>query len=46
MEFDVYNVGAALGEVSDLAREVEDLGFSGMWFTESKSRSTWPGSTA
>jgi probable F420-dependent oxidoreductase len=36
MEFDVYNLGAALGEVSDLAREVEDLGFSGMWFTESK----------
>jgi probable F420-dependent oxidoreductase len=36
MEFDVYNFGSPLGEVSELAREVEDLGFSGMWFTESK----------
>jgi alkanesulfonate monooxygenase SsuD/methylene tetrahydromethanopterin reductase-like flavin-dependent oxidoreductase (luciferase family) len=36
MDFDVYNFGSPLGEVSELAREVEDLGFSGMWFTEAK----------
>jgi probable F420-dependent oxidoreductase len=36
MEFDVYNLSSALGEVADLAREVEELGFSGIWFTESK----------
>lgn len=34
MEFDVVSPGLALRDVSALAREVEELGFSGMWFPE------------
>lgn len=34
MDFDVVSPGLALGDVAVLAREVEDLGFSGLWFPE------------
>jgi probable F420-dependent oxidoreductase len=36
MEFDVYSFGQPLERVGALAREAEELGFSAMWFTESK----------
>src|SRR4051794_36054028 len=36
MEFDVYNFGMPLRDVGALAVEAEELGFSGMWFTESR----------
>lgn len=34
MEFDVVSPGLPLREVAELAREVEELGFSGLWFPE------------
>src|SRR3954447_6309739 len=37
MEFDIYNFGMPLREVGPLAIEAEALGFSGMWFTESRN---------
>ena len=36
MEFDVYSFGQPLERIGALAREAEELGFSAMWFTESK----------
>lgn len=34
MEFDVVSPGLAVRDVPPLAREVEELGFSGLWFPE------------
>ena len=36
MEFDVYGASLPLEEAALVARTVEELGFSGLWFTESK----------
>jgi probable F420-dependent oxidoreductase len=36
VEFDIYSFGQPLDRVGDLARDAEQLGFSAMWFTESK----------
>jgi probable F420-dependent oxidoreductase len=36
VEFDVYSFGQPLDSIGALARDAEDLGFSAMWFTESK----------
>jgi probable F420-dependent oxidoreductase len=36
MEFDLYSFGAPLHEVTAYARHAEALGFSGLWFSESK----------
>ena len=36
MDIDVYSFGAPLRSVEAMAREVESLGFSGLWFSESK----------
>ena len=36
MDIDVYSFGPPLGSVEAMAREVESLGFSGLWFSESK----------
>jgi probable F420-dependent oxidoreductase len=36
VEFDIYSFGMPLERIGALAREAEDLGFSAMWFTESK----------
>ena len=36
MEFDAYGASLPLEDVARVARAVEDLGFSGLWFTESK----------
>jgi probable F420-dependent oxidoreductase len=35
MEFDCLSFGRPLPEIPALARDAEELGFSGMWFTES-----------
>src|SRR5215211_1706104 len=36
MEFDAYGASLPLEEVAPVARAIEELGFSGLWFTESK----------
>jgi probable F420-dependent oxidoreductase len=36
VEFDAYGASLPLEEAGAVARTVEDLGFSGLWFTESK----------
>jgi probable F420-dependent oxidoreductase len=36
MEFDAYAASLPLEDTARVARAVEDLGFSGLWFTESK----------
>src|ERR1700681_2354429 len=36
MDLDVYSFGAPLARVEAMARDVEALGFSGLWFSESK----------
>jgi probable F420-dependent oxidoreductase len=36
MDIDVYSFGAPLGRVEAMARKVESLGFSGLWFSEAK----------
>jgi probable F420-dependent oxidoreductase len=36
MQFDAYGASLPLEHVATVARAVEDLGFSGLWFTESK----------
>ncbi len=36
MDIDVYSFGPPLRSVEAMAREVESLGFSGLWFSESK----------
>src|SRR3954454_8404077 len=36
MEFDAYGASLPLEDVARVARAVEELGFSGLWFTESK----------
>jgi probable F420-dependent oxidoreductase len=36
MEFDAYGASLPLEDVAGVARAVEELGFSGLWFTESK----------
>ena len=34
MKLDAFSFGRPLGEIGPLAREVEELGFSGLWFPE------------
>ncbi len=36
MQFDAYGASLPLEDVAGVARAVEELGFSGLWFTESK----------
>ena len=36
MQFDAYGASLPLEEAGEVARTVEELGFSGLWFTESK----------
>ena len=36
MEVDLYNLGLPLRDVSSLAEEAERLGFSGLWFAETR----------
>ncbi|MBM3670810.1 MAG: TIGR03617 family F420-dependent LLM class oxidoreductase [Actinobacteria bacterium] len=45
MKIDAIVMGRPLREVSGLTREVEDCGFSGLWFTES-GRTAYTGCTA
>lgn len=45
MKIDTIAMGRRLRDVPDLVREVEDCGFSGVWFTES-GRTAYTGCTA
>ena len=36
MQFDAYGASLPLEDVAGVARAVEELGFSGLWFTEAK----------